>query len=468
MAPAGWLGGGRTSKPGHWGKRWERSCTRVPKQWSLARPPPGVPRAVARTRGPRTNTETVRVCLLAPEFLPVRGGVGTYSVALVQELSRLADVTVLTLTRRQGSVFYGRKEMEDAVGHRARVIPIAEARDTFVYNARFQVELLRKLPRLVHAERFDLVHTQHAHMPDVLAGPLIPSVPFVRTVHSTIAGQREAIRILETLGQTLDITERWQVAGEPVLRVAEWSTLNRPGLLFPVCRFTAHHLVQLGIPPDRVRVIHNGVDSDRFRPNVVHGEAAAAPGAGPTVLFVGRFTLVKGIGTLVQAIPRIVRAFPDVTFQFTGKMPAQLTEVVPLAPEFRHHLRFLGYVPDEQLPVLFSTATIVVAPSLYDSFPFSVLEAMAAGAPLVASRVGGIPEAITSGEEGILVEPAASDQLADAIIALLGDPTRRTRLGTAARRRAVTEFTWSATARATLDGYREAIAGRGTSKRSAG
>lgn len=403
------------------------------------------------------GTETLRVCLLAPEFLPARGGVGTYSVALARELSRTVDLTVLTLTRAQGTVVYGRKEMEEAVEHRARVYPIAEAHDTFLYNARFQVELLRRLPALVRAERFDVVHSQHAHMPDLLAGPMLPRIPIVRTVHSTIAGQREAIRILESLGQTPDVTERWQVGIEPVLRAAEWSILHRSGLLLPVCGYTADHLAGLGFRRDRMRVIHNGVDSGRFRPIPTASPSSVPAARPPTVLFVGRFTMVKGIGTLVRAIPGVLRAVPDVMFQFTGKVPPQLDEMFSLSPEIRRHLRFLGYVPDQSLPELYGLATLAVVPSLYDSFPFTVLEAMATGAPIVASRVGGIPEAITSGEEGILVEPGAPDQLAEAIVGLLQDPGQRRRLGASARRRAFTEFTWTRTARATYEGYCEAL-----------
>lgn len=401
--------------------------------------------------------ETLRICLLAPEFLPVRGGVGTYSVGLVRELSRFADVTVLTLTRRHGSVVYRRSDMEAAVEHRARVVPIAEARDTFRYNARFQIELLRRLPRFVRAERIDLVHSQHAHMPDLLAGPMIPGVPVVRTVHSTIAGQREAIRILESLGQSPDVTERWQVALEPLLRTAEWSTLRRPGLMFPVCRYTADHLVALGYPRERMRVIHNGVDSKRFCPAAASQESGSREPGGPTVLFVGRFTMVKGVGALARAIPPVLREVPEATFEFTGAVPAQLDEWFPLSAENRRRVRFLGYVPDEQVPVLLRDATVVVAPSLYDSFPFTVLEAMAAGAPIVASRVGGIPEAIASGEDGVLVEPGNPDALARAVIGLLRDPDRRKRFGAHARWRATTEFTWERTARATYDGYREAL-----------
>lgn len=409
-------------------------------------------------------TETIRACFLAPEFLPARGGVGIYSVALVRELARLADVTVLTLTRREGSLRYGEKEMEAAVEHRARVIPIAEARDTFVYNARFQIALLRHLPSFARAERFDLIHSQHAHMPDVLAGPLLRGIPFVRTVHSTIAGQRETIRFLESLGQAADITERWQVAIEPILRAAEWSTLNHPGLLFPVCRFMGDQLVGLGVRPDRIRVIHNGVDTELFRPDTSPGSALSSDAVPPKVLFVGRFTLAKGIGTLLQAMPRIVRAVPDVTFEFTGGMPVELSDAFSLPPEIRSRLRFLGYIPHEEIPALFRAATVIVAPSLRDSFPFAVLESMATGAALVASRVGGIPEAIRSGVEGVLVDPGNSDQLADALIELLQNSDRRAGLGTAARRRAVTQFTWGATARATLEGYREAIATRGLSQ----
>ncbi|MGI0130971.1 MAG: glycosyltransferase family 4 protein [Thermoplasmata archaeon] len=397
------------------------------------------------------------MCILAPEFLPVRGGVGTYSVALVRELSRIADVTVLTLTRQQGSVVYRRPEMEAAVEHRARVLPIAEARDTFLYNARFQYELLRQLPDLVRRERFDVVHTQHAHMPDLLAGPLLERTRLVRTVHTTISMQREAIRILEALGQSADVTERWQVAVEPVLRVAEWSTLRHPGLLFPVCEYTANHLVARGLGRDRIRVIHNGVDSERFRPIEPPGSAPVPPPTGPRVLFVGRFSLIKGIATLLQVIPRVLQAVPSVTFQFTGKVPPRFDEQYPLSPAVRRHLEFLGYVPDDSLPDLYRRATVMVAPSLYDSFPFTVLEAMASAAPIVASRVGGIPEAIKSGEEGMLVEPGSPEALGQALVTLLQDPSARRRLGARARDRAIREFTWPQVARATYAGYREAV-----------
>ena len=442
-----------------------QKASRILPARASRRTPPRLPWA-SRPRPARTpslhagghRTETLRVCLLAPEFLPVRGGVGTYSVGLVRELSRIADVTVLTLTRRQGSAVYGRAEMEAAVDHRARVLPIADARDTFVYNARFQIALLRQLPSFVHTERIEVVHSQHAHMPDLLAGPMTSGPPIVRTVHSTIAGQREAIRIFESLGQSPDVTERWQLAIEPFLRTAEWSTLHRPGLLFPVCQFAADHLVDLGIDRRRMRVIHNGVDSERFQPGSPAGASTASEARRPTVLFVGRFTMVKGIGTLMQAVPRVVQAVPEVVFQFTGALPPQLDQWFSLPPELRRHLEFLGYVPDSSLPTLYRSATVAVAPSLLDWFPFSVLEAMAAGAAIVTSRVGGIPEAITAGEDGLLVEPGSSEQLADAVIDLLQDPSRRARLASHARRRATTEFSWQRTARATHDGYREALA----------
>jgi glycosyltransferase involved in cell wall biosynthesis len=381
-------------------------------------------------------------------------------VALVRELSRIADVTVLTLTRQQGSVVYGRAEMEDAVEHRARVFPIADARDTFLYNARFQYELLRKLPGLIRTERFDIVHTQHAHMPDLLAGPLLSGTPLVRTVHTTIAMQREAIRIMESLGQSADITERWQVAIEPLLRTAEWSALHHPGLLFPVCQYTGDHLVEIGLEKERIRVIHNGVDTDRFRPDAPPALSPVPEPTGPTVLFVGRFTLIKGIGTLIRAIPGVVAAVPSVKFRFTGKVPPEFAGELALSPDLRGHLEFLGYVPDDSLPALYASATVVVAPSLYDSFPFTVLEAMASGAAIVSSRVGGIPEAIRNGEEGILVEVGSADELANALVALLKDPELRQRLGSRARSTAMTRFTWPGAARATYAGYREALGDR--------
>ncbi|HEV2231482.1 MAG TPA: glycosyltransferase, partial [Thermoplasmata archaeon] len=186
----------------------------------------------------------MRVCLLAPEFLPNRGGVGTYSVDLSRELGRLVDLTVVTLTRQDGSRSYSATDMEQAIGGSARVLSISEARDSFLYNVGFQSAVLRRLPAILARERFDIVHSQHAHMPDILLRLVRRTPPVVRTIHTTIAGQRDAIRLAERFGGSLEASERWQVALEPGLRAAEWFLLGRGDRSITVSHWMKRLLVE--------------------------------------------------------------------------------------------------------------------------------------------------------------------------------------------------------------------------------
>jgi glycosyltransferase involved in cell wall biosynthesis len=101
-------------------------------------------------------------------------------------------------------------------------------------------------------------------------------------------------------------------------------------------------------------------------------------------------------------------------------------------------VRFLGYMPDVR-PVL-AAADLVVSPSLREGMQVSLIEAMAAARPIVATAVGGTPDAVADGETGLLVPPANPDALADAVIRLLGDRERMRRMGAAGRMRAEREF----------------------------
>ncbi len=400
----------------------------------------------------------MKVCLLAPELLPNQGGVGSYSVALARELSKLVDLSIITILREKGGVTYDRDQMEAYFDHRIRIHTVSKAGDTFLYNARFQSAVLRELPRFLEQDGYDLIHSQHAHMPDLLYGELYHKVPVIRTIHTTIAGQREGIRVAQALGGALEPSERWQVALEPLLRAAERLTLRRREHYITVSNWMKRLLVQDGLAADSVDVVYCGVDSEHFRPEArVEGSLARRPGA-PVVLFSGRPTLVKGGVVLARAIPLILREFPTVEFAFTGGGGEEFLGFLPASETVRSHLMFLGYIPFDELPAVYASAVLAVFPTFYENLPARVLEVLACGVPVVASEVGGIGEAVVSGTAGLLVPPGSPEALAEAILSVLRDSSLRARLGTQARRSVVERFTWTRAASETLASYRRALA----------
>lgn len=400
----------------------------------------------------------LRVCLLAPDFLPAWGGAGTYAVELARELAQRVDLTILTLERKNRARSYTREQMEALFDHRVRVEVISEARDNFRYNATFQLAVLRRLPALDREQRFDLLHSQHAHMPDLLYRQFNRALPVLRTVHSTIAGQRAGIEMAQRFGGGLEASENWQIALEPLLRLAEQMTLHDSDRIVAVSHFMEEQLGELGIPRRRIDVVYNGVRVDRFRPDAPGRRSLGGGAEGPVVLYSGRPTLMKGIGVLLDAVPAVLSAVPSAHFAFAGGSEAEfraLTQGKDLPMDRIHLLGRLGY---DDLPAVYASADVAVAPTFADNVPFWVLEAMSSGVPVVASRVGGIPELVADGKTGTLVPAGSSPALAEALVSLLRDPERRRSLGRAARESVMERFTWSRTAEETVALYHAILA----------
>ncbi|MCI4365236.1 MAG: glycosyltransferase family 4 protein [Thermoplasmata archaeon] len=398
----------------------------------------------------------MRVCFLAPELLPNQGGVGTYSVELLREMAGKVDLTVLTPLRQRGTEVYDRARLESYFGHRITVLPISEARDTFLYNVGFQRAVGRTVRRLLRTERFDLIHSQHAHMPDLLLGTSDRLPPTIRTMHTTIAGQRQGIEIARKLHGGLEPSERYQILLAPVLQTAEWMVLHRRrDQYIGVSDWMGSELLRRDIAPERIHVIHCGGDPSRFGPSFRDNGLLRTAPSRRVVLFPGRPTLVKGSAVLARALPEVLRQFPEAEFVFTGGGADEFLRLIPLSEEARRHIRFLGYVPFDRLPAIYASADLVIAPTYYENFPIRILEALASGVPVVASAVGGIPEAVRSEHTGTLVPPGDPDRLAFAIVQLLRDDALRNRMGLEGRRLITERFSWARAAEATLALYQQ-------------
>ena len=168
-------------------------------------------------------------------------------------------------------------------------------------------------------------------------------------------------------------------------------------------------------------------------------ETGLAPADGPRVAFVANLRRMKGHVDLIEALPEVLKACPNLKVLCAGRDDSQ-GEIPRLARErgVDHALRLLGFCSDTQ--ALIRQCDFLILPSLWEGCPVSVMEALSLGRPVIATRVGGIPELLDSGQEGLLIEPRAPRELADAILKLATDPERRTQMGEAARARAERDF----------------------------
>ena len=219
------------------------------------------------------------------------------------------------------------------------------------------------------------------------------------------------------------------------------------------------------VNPDRVHMIHNGIDPEIFRPlpsEETLANLGIEPGR-PFAFFNGRITRQKGLHLLLAAALKIDPKYQLVIVASSPDTPEFGAEVAMLAERVRSergNLVWIGrFIPLEDLIHLHSSAAVFVCPSIYEPFGLVNLEAMSCETAVVASRVGGIPEIIVDGETGFLVDYDPEDPesfitaLASRVEELLANPALATRMGKAGRERVIHHFSWPAIAAQTVELY---------------
>lgn len=390
--------------------------------------------------------------LLTNEYPPnVYGGAGVHVEFLSRELAQLMDVEVRSFGDQR--VDQGRL--------RVRGYPEPSGMTAPSYLRPVFGAMARDVAWAGDAVDADVVHchTWYSH----LGGILIRQgygIPLAITVHSL---------------EPLRPWKREQLRGGYDLSCwVEQTALGMADAVIAVSRGTRDDILRVTpVQPERIHVIYNGIDTQLYRP-VAATDALERFNVDPTrpiVLFVGRITRQKGIVYLARAIPDIdpsaqvvlLAGAPD-----TPEIAAEMEQAVADAQRQRGNVIWIQeMLPREDVIQFYSHATVFCCPSIYEPFGIINLEAMACGTPVVASKVGGIPEVVVDGETGILVpleqqtespfEPLDprrfSADLAAAINRLLHDPELRERMARAGRERVEREFSWPAIARQTADLY---------------
>lgn len=293
---------------------------------------------------------------------------------------------------------------------------------SFGARHRGDVTALGRLGGYLRRERIDVLHAHlfYANVAARLVGRLARVPVVLAAHHDTDVWMGPHHRLLERL--TAPLSDRVIACSEAVRRYA---------------------IERYGIGEERVVTLRNAIDPGSIPGPEARARARAALGARDGERLAGTLGRLhepkKGLATFLAAAARVAAADPRARFVLIGDGPARGDlERRAASLGLPDRVRFLGERPDavSLLPGL----DLLVQPSLWEGFGLSVLEGMAAGVPVVATRVGGLPEVVRDGVDGLLVPPADPPRLAEAIASLFADPARAQRFGAAGRARARNEF----------------------------
>lgn len=386
----------------------------------------------------------MRVGLLSREYPPdVYGGAGVHVEFLARELRPLVDLDVHTWGEGSG----------DGV-RRHRAWPALDGANDALRTLSVDLSMAAALEgrELVHS------HTWYTNLAGHLAA-LHLGIPHVMTAHSL-----EPLRPwkAEQLG-----------GGYALSAWAERTAIEAADGVIAVSRAMRDDILACypALEPKRVRVVHNGIDVSLYHadPGTDVLTRYGIDPSRPYVIFVGRITRQKGVPHLLRAAREFT---PDAQLVLCAGAPdtpeigREFRELVEELKRTRDGVHWIpSMLPRAEVVQLLTHAAVFVCPSVYEPLGIVNLEAMACGTAVVASRVGGIPEVVADGENGLLVPYAEADPdafeagLARAVNEVVGDPGAARRMGEAGRERAAAEFGWAAIARRTVEVYGEILDG---------
>lgn len=293
--------------------------------------------------------------------------------------------------------------------------------------------------KLLRTRRIDAIHA-HWLIPQGWVASHAGGVPYLVTSHG---GDLFGLR-----GRWLEGIKRKVAAASAAMTV--------------VSSAMAAEARRIGLRPPRLEVLPMGVDlRGRFVPNPAVAREADA------LLAVGRLVPKKGLNFLLDAMPVIVRARPGVRLDIAGFGPEETAlraQVERLG--IARHVNFLGAMPQDRLPVLYARASLLVAPFVRDEagdqegLPVVLMEAIGCGCPVVVGDVAGVDDLLGPMKAGVCVDPRNTRQLADAVVAALGDPVSLARRAAAIRAIAAERVDWDNVAHSYADILESCIARR--------
>jgi phosphatidylinositol alpha-mannosyltransferase len=370
--------------------------------------------------------DPLKVLLVSEVFYPHTGGVSEHILYLYQNLRALGhDVKVLAPS-------FGRNEPYTSVNFlrlgRAFKFPKNQSFSAVTVG----LTIPWKMKDILDHERFDIIH---------IHGPIAPVLPYYALKYSNAKNFVTCHAAYEdSMGYLL-----W----EPVL---EQYFRKIHGLI--AVSEVARDSFSRYCPGD-YRIIPNGVDTDRFQPDLE--PMPQLKGYSPTVLFVGRFEPRKGLKYLLQAFPDVVKEFPTARLVVVGQGFLERLYRRSIKEHIAQNVIFAGYVDPQDLSRYYASCDVFCSPATgAESFGIVLLEAMATEKPIIASDIPGYRKVMENGKQGWFFNVCDPKDLASKLISLLHEPDLRLRMGKHGRKTAF-NYDWRIIANKVADYYREVL-----------
>jgi glycosyltransferase involved in cell wall biosynthesis len=372
--------------------------------------------------------------IVTPYFPPAGGGLERYARQIADRLKKEHGWRVV-MVAATGTL--GAKDSKQTI---AGITVYQLSYRLRLSNTPFGFGWRRKLKRIIATENPTIIN---AHMPvpglaDVAAS-VAGRLPFVLTYHT--GTMKKGTKLTDG---AIGLYERFQLPR--LLKRAERVICSSDFVRDDFLADWSHKTI----------TITPGADEQLFAPR----PHAAGPKQGRSLILVANFGPAyrfKGLEGAIRALAKIAPAHPDLTLKVVGEGDHGFYEQIALKLGVRDKLQFLGLQAPTELAKLYQEASILVLPTSNDSFPMVIVEAMAAGLPVVSTTVGGIPTIIDSGQSGLLVSPGDTGALAAAVERLLSDPGFAAKLAAAGREKVLATLTWAQKAHATHAVFEQAL-----------
>lgn len=317
-------------------------------------------------------------------------------------------------------------------GWRDSGFALGDITDGLTFLSRWLITLSRELPTA------DVTHAVSAGLPclPAIAAKLEFRRPFLLTEHGIYLRERY---LVEAEGARSRFLKLFSLRFAKAVTDTSYAVADQ---VSPGSNYNQRWELRRGATPERLRTIYNGVDPSTFGPRPENQREEGGPSGKLVVVWVGRITPIKDVHTLLRAARVVCSARPEVEFRLFGTAPAgdeaYYQSCLALAKELglEQVVKFGGYAASAE--DAFNQGDIVVLSSISEGFPYSVIEAMLCARPIVATAVGGVPEAIVGC--GISVPPGDPRAMGAAILELGDSSRRRIELGLAGRERATDLF----------------------------